>query len=117
MRHTVTSMGLRTVNDQDKADKKSDARRWARRWSDLADQRLEAAKRGESSPWLGMKQWLYEIPLDASLQGFDPLATKNIERREAEFQRAMQEASQNPKSKVKSPWPGVHQVDVPDIQF
>jgi hypothetical protein len=64
----------------------ADARDTGSTWEGLTRQRLEAAKRGEWSPWLGIKQWAQEIPLNMNIRGYDSGAAHTIDAREAAFQ-------------------------------
>lgn len=94
---------LREAQETDR----NDAKQWSTTWDRLTNSRLEAARRGETSPWLGLKQWLVEIPMDANLRGYNPEAEQVIKRREQQFQDAMQGLKSNPKQPVPSIWSGV----------
>jgi len=68
-----------------------DARGWAQQdWDPLTQQRLAAAAQGESSPWLGIKQWATEIPMNMNMRGSDAYANEAIDEREAKFQAEME---------------------------
>jgi hypothetical protein len=89
------------------------AKGWAQdTWAPIAQQRYEAAARGESSPWLGVKQWATEIPLNMNMRGAG--LEDNIALREQKFQAEMQRlqklAEQNKSGKIlqtETPWTGV----------
>lgn len=82
------------------------------RWNDLAQQRLQAAAQGSRSPWLGVQQWVQEIPLNMHLRG-GPEANpeKIIADRENAFQlekqRLLDLANQGQQPVPKNVWSGV----------
>lgn len=59
------SSSTRKQQRQDSADAAS----WERGWAQIANERLKNSARGESSPWLAIKQAAYEIPLGANERG------------------------------------------------
>lgn len=58
-------------------------------WDPYTAERLQYSAKGESSPWIGVKQWLSEIPLNTSMRGYDPNAENAIAVREKSFQDEM----------------------------
>lgn len=61
-------MGVSKVKALQRRDS-DDAASWGARWAQIANERLMNAARGESSPWLAIKQAAYEIPLSANERG------------------------------------------------
>lgn len=86
-----------------------DARDWGQTWDSLAAQRLQAAQQGKWSPWLGVKQWAAEIPLNANMRGYDANADDAIKARDAAFQAEMERlksaaAAGQPAKKIEKVW-------------
>lgn len=99
----LRTRGVKDAMAQDQAD----AQDWAKDWSDLSHQRLAAAAKGESSPWLAMKQWGVEVPLNWNMRGYDADAAQNIEARDAAFEaekeRLMKLAEQKEQGQYSGP--------------
>ena len=106
-RYSLKSPEVVAAQAQDRLD----AQDYAKTWQDLTAQRLNAAAQGQSSPWLGVKQWLTEIPLNANIKGYDEDAAANIDKREqafqAEKQRLLDLANQGKEAVPRTVWAGV----------
>lgn len=94
---------LQDAKDQDHKD----AKRWAKTWDALTSERLAAARKGSSSPWTGVKQWLVEVPMNAHQRGFDPNAQESIDQREVQLQQAIQSLKANPNQLRPNVWSGI----------
>lgn len=81
------------MSEVEKAMDRKNAQLLLGRWADTANKRLQNAAQGESSPWLAVKQFLYNAPLTLSesgaFGGWDSAQSTPTQIRQDAFDKAM----------------------------